>query len=224
MQIVALSTYLGTITKMKLYTYPLGELSTNCYVLVDENSGDAIAIDIGGDEGFLIMEELKNGFKIKAVLLTHAHFDHILGAYKFYERGADVYIGKSDLDAIYDDSLNLSSVFGFTVKPFKVKATLSGGERLNFGEIEVEVINTPGHTKGGVTYKVGDMLFCGDTLFEGSFGRIDFPGGDITALCRSAQNLLSYDGCVLYSGHGGKTTVEKERKVNPINGYINRYL
>ncbi len=209
---------------MKLLTYPLGELSTNCYILIDENSGDAIAIDIGGDEGFLLMEEIKNGFNIKAVLLTHAHFDHIGGVYKFFERGADVYIGSLDEKAIKDGSLNLSSVFGSEIKPFKVKTALLGGERLKFNGIEVEVINTPGHTVGGVTYKVGDMLFCGDTLFDGSFGRVDFPGSDVKELCRSAKKLLELDGCILYPGHGGATTTIKERNSNPINGYIKHYL
>ncbi len=209
---------------MKLLTYPLGELSTNCYILIDEQSRDAVAIDIGGDEGFLLMEELKNGFKIKAVLLTHAHFDHIGGTYKFYERGADVYVGGEDQNAVSDGSLNLSSTFGYECKPFKVKTALWGGEMLNFGSIKVETIHTPGHTKGSITYKVDDMLFCGDVLFDGSFGRVDFPGGDVTALCRSARNLLSYDGCTLCPGHGGKTTVEKEKISNPINGYIKHYL
>ncbi len=209
---------------MKLLTYPLGELSTNCYILVDENSGDAIAIDIGGEEGFLLMEELKNGFNIKAVLLTHAHFDHIGGVYKFFERGADVYIGSLDEKGVLDGGLNLSAVFGSKVKPFKVKTALLGGERLKFGDIEVDVIPTPGHTVGGVTYKVGDMLFCGDTLFEGSFGRVDFPGGDVKALCRSAKKLLELDGCTLYPGHGGTTTTSKEKNSNPINGYIKHYL
>lgn len=209
---------------MKLLTYPLGELSTNCYILIDEKTHDAIAIDIGGDEGFLLMEELKNGFNIKAVLLTHAHFDHIKGTHKFYERGADVYVGEKDLPAIDNCNLNLSAVFGIDVKPFKVKTALSGGETLKFGEIEVEVINTPGHTVGGVTYKVGDMLFCGDALFESSFGRVDFPGGDVATLCRSAKTLLGYDGCILYPGHGNKTTVEKEKLSNPINNYIKYYL
>lgn len=209
---------------MKLLTYPLGELSTNCYILVDETSRDAVAIDIGGDEGFLLMEELKNGFNIKAVLLTHAHFDHIKGTYKFYERGADVYVSEKDLPAIDNGNLNLSAVFGSEVKPFKVKTALSGGETLKFGEIEVEVINTPGHTVGGVTYKVGDMLFCGDVLFEGSFGRVDFPGGDVVTLCRSAKTLLEFDGCTLYPGHGNKTTTQKERQSNPINNYIKYYL
>ena len=223
-QTVALSTYLEIITNMKLLTYPLGELSTNAYILVDENSGDAIAIDIGGDEGFLLMEELKNGFKIKAVLLTHAHFDHIGGTYKFYERGADVYVGALDQNAIKDGSLNLSSVFGFDCKPFEIKTALWGGETLDFGFVKVETIATAGHTKGSITYKVDDMLFCGDVLFDGSFGRVDFPGGDVTELCRSAKTLLGYDGCTLYPGHGGKTTVEKERNSNPINGYIKHYL
>ena len=209
---------------MKLLTYPLGELSTNCYILVDENSRGAIAIDIGGDEGFLLMEELKNGFNIKAVLLTHAHFDHIGGTYKFFDRGADVYIGSLDEKGVLDGSLNLSSVFGSEVKPFKIKTALSGGEVLKFNDIEVEVISTPGHTVGGVSYKVQNMIFCGDTLFEGSFGRIDFPGGDVVSLCNSAKKLLSYDGCTLYPGHGASTTVEKERKSNPINGYIKYYL
>ena len=209
---------------MKILTYPLGELSTNCYILIDENSGDAIAIDVGGDEGFLLMEELKNGFKIKAVLLTHAHFDHIGGTYKFYERGASVYLGAKDEQAVSDGSLNLSSVFGFESKPFKVKTTLYGGETLDFGFVKVETISTPGHTKGSITYKVGDMLFCGDVLFDGSFGCVDFPGGDVTELCRSAKKLLSYEGCILYPGHGGKTAVEKEKNSNPINGYIKHYL
>lgn len=204
---------------MKVYKYELGELSVNCYVLVDENTGDAVAIDIGGDEGFLLLEELKRGFKIKAVLLTHCHFDHIGGVYKFYERGADVYMSASDEKGILDGGYNLSSVFGSEVKPFKLKTALLGGELLNFGEIEVEVISTPGHTDGGLTYKVQDMLFCGDTLFNGSFGRVDFPSGNVKKLVDSANKLFEYEGCVLYPGHGEKTTVDKEKTSNPIKYY-----
>lgn len=204
---------------MKLYKYTLGELSVNCYVLVDEPSGDAVAIDIGGDEGFLLLEELKKQFKIKAVLLTHCHFDHIGGVYKFYERGADVYMSSLDEKGILDGSYNLSSVFGSEVKPFKLKTALSGGETLKFGEIEVEVISTPGHTAGGLTYKVSDMLFCGDTLFAGSFGRVDFPSGDISVLKKSAEKLFEFEGCTLFPGHGGQTSVEREKNSNPIKYY-----
>ncbi len=204
---------------MKLYRYTLGELSVNCYVLVDEKTGNAVAIDIGGDEGFLQLEQLKHGYKINAVLLTHCHFDHIGGVYKFYELGADVYMSKLDEKGILDGGYNLSSVFGSEVKPFKLKTALSGGETLKFGEIEVEVISTPGHTEGGLTFKVNDMLFCGDTLFLGSFGRVDFPSGDIKVLCESARKLFEYKGCTLYPGHGEKTKVDEEERSNPIRYY-----
>ncbi|MBQ3235312.1 MAG: MBL fold metallo-hydrolase [Clostridia bacterium] len=204
---------------MKLFKYELGDLSVNCYVLVDEKTGDAIAIDIGGDAGFLMLEELKHGYKIKNVLLTHCHFDHIGGVYKFFERGANVYMSKIDERGILDSKYNLSAVFGDEVKPFKLKTALSGGETLKFGNISVEVISTPGHSEGGLTYKVEDMLFCGDTLFSGSFGRVDFPGGDIKTLCDSAKKLFKYKGCTLYSGHGDTTTVDIESVSNPIKHY-----
>lgn len=209
---------------MKIYTYQLGELQTNCYVLVDEVSKNAVAIDIGGDADFLLEEEKKRGFFVKTVLLTHGHFDHIGGVYKFYERGADVYIGKNDSAKIKDGSLNLSSVFGEKCQPFLVKTELIGGEIIPFETESIEVISTPGHTEGGITYKIKNALFCGDTLFEGGFGRTDFPGGDVIELCKSAKKLLSFDGCKLYPGHGNETSVQKELLNNPINSYIKYYL
>lgn len=206
---------------MKLLTYQLGALQTNCYILIDEQTNDAVAVDIGGDEGFLMMESLKHGFKIKNVLLTHAHFDHIGGVYKFFNSGAKVYIGSGDLPAIKQGDLNLSTQFGFNVKPFEAVG-VRGGDKLTFGEIEVEVIETPGHTVGGVTYKVGDMLFCGDTLFEGSFGRVDFPGGNAKILINSAKKLFDYSGFTLYPGHGGNTLVDVEKQTNPIRYYYDK--
>lgn len=203
---------------MKLYTYQLSPLQTNCYVLVNENTNSAVAIDIGGDEGFLLLEELKRGFKIETVLLTHAHFDHVGGVYKFYERGAKVYLSINDSDAVTNGDLNLSTVFGSQVKPFEVNK-LFGGEILDVSGFKIEVINTPGHTKGGITYKFGDMLFCGDTVFLGSFGRVDFPGGDIKTLKKSIEKLFNFSGCTLYPGHGEKTLVDDEKNTNPIRYY-----
>ena len=204
---------------MILKTYSLGDLQTNCYILIDETTKNAVAIDIGADAGFLMMEELKHGFTIKAVLLTHAHFDHIGGVYKFYERGADVYLGALDEPAILDGSLNLSKFFGEETRPFKLKTALQGGETLKFGEIEVQTIFTPGHTKGSISYKVKDKIFCGDVLFKGSFGRVDFPGGNVKDLCNSAKKLFEYKGCYLYSGHGEKASVDEEERTNPIKYY-----
>lgn len=206
---------------MKLLTYTLSQLQTNCYVLIDEVTNKAVAIDIGGDAGFLLMEELKHGFKIENVLLTHPHFDHIGGVNKFYERGAKVYISSEDLPAIKDGNINLSTMFGISVKPFEAIA-INGGDTLNFGEINVEVISTPGHTEGGVTYKVNDMLFCGDTLFLGSFGRVDFPGGNVKKLINSAKKLFDFSGCLLYPGHGEVTCVDVEKETNPIRYYYDK--
>ena len=200
---------------MKLLTYKLGELQTNCYVLIDELTNKAVAIDIGGDAGFLLMEELKHNFKIENVLLTHPHFDHIGGVNKFYKRGCKVYISKEDLPAIKDGNINLSTMFGFDVLPFEAIA-VNEGDLLEFGEIKVEVIKTPGHTKGGVTYKVNDMLFCGDTLFAGSMGRTDFPTGSGAQMSQSLARLKALDGDMpVYPGHEEDTTLETERKTNP---------
>lgn len=204
---------------MKLKKYTLGALGANCYVLINEENNNAVAIDIGGDEGFLLLEEIRQNFKITNVLLTHAHFDHIGGVYKFYERGANVYVGAEDEEMIEDGNKNLSSHFGGKIKPFKAFKRLFGGEKLNLEGIEIEVIATPGHTKGGLSFMVGNMLFTGDTLFSSSFGRTDFPGGDIKELSASIKKLFALGDKDVYSGHGGKTTLEIERNSNPIKYY-----
>ena len=100
---------------MKILTYPLGDLATNSYILINETTRDAIAIDVGANGNFLLLEGLKNNFTIKAILLTHGHFDHIGGVYELYAKGIDVYIGENEVDFITDDSLNLSSYFGESV-------------------------------------------------------------------------------------------------------------
>ncbi len=211
-------TSLETLINMKLLTYELGELLTNCYVLINEDTREALAIDVGDDGGFLLLEGIKNNFDLKCVLLTHGHFDHIGGVSTLYDKGVEVYIGESELEFITNPDLNLSSYFGGGVKPFKAKG-VKDGDKLTLCGINVEVIETAGHTKGGVTYKVGDMLFCGDVLFDGSFGRVDFPTGDVNALVSSAKKLFKYKNHTLYSGHGNPTTTEKEEKSNPINYY-----
>lgn len=202
---------------MKILTYQLGSLSTNCHVVINENN-EAICFDIGGDSGYLKINEIKEKFEIKAVFLTHGHFDHVGGVADFCKGKIPVYIGENELDFISNSQLNLSSLFGENCKTFEVEV-LKDGQIVEICGFKVETIFTPGHTKGSVSYKIGNNIFCGDLLFRGSFGRIDFPTGNSKDLIKSANKILNLSGCILYSGHGECTTTDEEKITNPINYY-----
>lgn len=205
---------------MKLLKYVLGNLGVNCYVLINEKTNGAIAIDVGDNAKFLMLEELKHGFKITDILLTHGHFDHISGVYDFYKRGVNVYIGEKELNFIKDGDLNLSSYFGSNVNGFEAVGVKDGDELLLNG-IKIKVLETPGHTVGSVSYLVEDNLFCGDAIFKGSFGRVDFPTGDAKTLVNTAKKIFELKGVTLYSGHGDKTLTDIEKETNPIFIYDN---
>ena len=206
---------------MKLLKYNLGQLSVNCYVIINEETNEAIAIDVGGDAGFLKLEEIKHGFKINSVLLTHGHFDHIGGAYDFYKLGTKIYMGENEIDFITDENLNLSYMFGDKINRFEAVG-VKDNDVLNLNGFSVKVIETPGHTKGSVSYIIEDKIFDGDVIFEGSFGRIDFPTGNSKELIKSAKKLFEYSGFTLYPGHGSETKVDEEKLTNPIL-YYDRY-
>ncbi len=203
---------------MKILRYNLGKLSVNCYVVINEKTNKAVAIDVGGNADFLKLEELKHGFKITDVLLTHGHFDHIGGAYDMFKRGLTVYMGEKELDFITDESLNLSYMMGDTINEFDAVGVKDGDE-LVLNDLTFKVIETPGHTKGSVSYVIEDKIFDGDVLFEGSFGRIDFPTGDAKALIKSCKKLFEFSGYTLYPGHGEQAKVDDERLTNPILSY-----
>ena len=198
----------------------IGMLAVNCYLLESENN--AVIIDPSSFTNDLKEFCDKNSDKTITVLLTHCHFDHILGADKIRDLyGAKIMIGKDDANGLFDTKLSLSERFRAKQKPFYADVLLNDGDVIDLGDIKLSVISTPGHTVGGVSYLCGDKLFSGDTLFYESFGRTDFYGGNAKQLKESIDRLLTLpDNTAVYSGHGEETTVSHEKKYNVYKGYL----
>ena len=191
---------------MLIKAIPVGHLETNCYVVTDESSMLCALID-PGDESNAILDYLEaNKLTCKVILLTHGHFDHV-GAVKplLEETGAQLYMNKADCGAWPN---------GFEA-PEGTKF-LSDGDVIEVGALRFEVLATPGHTPGGVSYVCGEALFTGDTLFAGSCGRTDLPGGDMQQELLSLKRLGSLPGDYeVYPGHMEASTLERERRFNP---------
>ncbi|MBB6454265.1 glyoxylase-like metal-dependent hydrolase (beta-lactamase superfamily II) [Salirhabdus euzebyi] len=204
---------------MKIKQLPLGALQTNCYIIHDET--DAIIIDPGAD-GNIVGNYLKEMHVHPiAILLTHAHFDHIGAVDELRkEFNLDVYLHEKEQSWLEDSLLNGSQLFGVTapIKTSPAEKTLEEG-LLTLGKFKMEVCYTPGHSPGSVSFLFKEEGFgvVGDTLFQGSIGRTDLPGGDHNQLLHSIkEKLLSCsDELTVYPGHGPQTTIGIERKINP---------
>jgi len=205
---------------MKLYTFPIGELGTNCYVVIDEQSGEAAIIDPAWflfKEMLDIVDDLAVK-KVKYILLTHGHYDHICGVYDAKEyTGAEVAIHAADADCLFDPGKSMSDKSEYTQKPLRADLLLADGDVLELGGTRLRVLHTPGHTKGSVCFIEENerALFSGDTLFYRTAGRVDFPGSSKTELMDSLLRLKNLDGDYdVYPGHERKTTLEFERTRN----------
>jgi len=205
-----------------LERYYVGMLQTNCYLLGDSQTGQAVVIDPGGNSGSIAGRITELKLKLVAILNTHAHFDHIMDAWSLKETsGGMIYLHRNDELLLQDRTVGLGAVPGLvsTVSNASIDHWLKEGDRLVFGSIELEVLETPGHTPGHVAFHFPErkMIFVGDTLFAGSIGRTDFPGGSHDQLIRSVQEkIFPLDGAtVVYPGHGPETSVEQERRSNP---------
>jgi len=207
---------------MILKTFIKGPIDANNYLLIDESSNDAILIDCSSPDDDYIEEINKLNVNLKMILLTHGHFDHILGCNKFKEAfGCDIYVHEDDLKQIKYAPEMTMMLGGIRIPEVtSVNKTVKDGDVFKIGDIELKAINTPGHTEGGMCYLTNDgILFSGDTMFHGSVGRTDFLGGDFDAIKHSVKEILFNmpEETVVYSGHGGKTTIKFEKKFNEIN-------
>lgn len=203
---------------MKLYHLSSGPLRVNTYFLVGEDNR-AIVIDSGENYKKVKQVESECGFKIEAVLLTHAHFDHAGNAKKLQNDGAKIYVSKIDAKKLLNDD-NLSKDFGREFEYLTADYTFEDGEILKIFDIEIKVILTPGHTDGSACFLVGSMLFTGDTLFLESVGRTDFKTGNRRELVNSVKKLFALNGDYsVYPGHEEFTTLSHEREYNRMVDY-----
>lgn len=195
---------------MKIDTLTLGPLQTNCYIVYNEGAEEAVILD-PADEAEKIKDAL-DGKRPAAVLLTHGHFDHT-GALSAFA-STPVYIHPADEIMLSDGAWSLAGNFRDRRPRPAATDFVQEGSGLRLAEMDIRVLHTPGHTPGSVCYAVGDVLFTGDTLFQASYGRTDFPGGDTAALLRSLRRLLTLDkNWIVCPGHGDPTTIFAEREL-----------
>jgi glyoxylase-like metal-dependent hydrolase (beta-lactamase superfamily II) len=196
----------------------VGSFGANCYVVGCEETKEAVVIDPGGEVN-LILDELKGkGLKVKYIVNTHGHIDHIGGNDELREAtGAQVMIHEQDASMLIEPKLNFSGMMG-RQEGFRAADTiLKEGDVIEFGTIKLKVLHTPGHTKGGICLLTDGLVFTGDTLFNESIGRTDFPGGDYDSIIKSIKEKLMTlpDETIVYPGHMGDSTIAHERKYNP---------
>ena len=192
---------------MHIVTMPLGAYQTNCYLLWQDGQDSCLIIDPGYEPEKVLRQTDRLGKKIEAILLTHGHFDHVGGVRQLAaDTDCSVYLCQQDL----------SMPQQMTAGPLYYTHTYREGDTLTLAGISLQVLHTPGHTPGSVCLLAEDALFSGDTLFEGSCGRTDLPGGDTATILSSLARLRQLPGDYrVYPGHGPATTLSEERRFNP---------
>lgn len=190
---------------MQMDILQLGLLGANCYLLWEDR--DCAVIDPGGGAKQILSELDGRGLILRAICLTHGHFDHV-GAVNELAQATGCRVFFPETDTVLPDRI--------TSGPIAYTDLYSDGARICCGAIELTAIHTPGHTPGSSCLRTGNWLFTGDTLFRGSVGRTDLPGGDGQELAESLRRLCALEGDLfVYPGHGDATTLDRERKSNP---------
>lgn len=203
---------------MILESLPTGPLQVNCYIIGCETTRDAAVIDPGGDVDQILDLVQKLDLQVKLIINTHGHFDHVGGNRRLIEKtGAELLLHEADLPLLGLAAQHAAGYGLSTEQSPEPDRLMKAGDLIRLGELELRVLETPGHTPGGVCLYVDDQVIVGDTLFAGSIGRTDLPGGDHQQLLDSIhKNLLTLpDETVAHPGHGPATTIGRERRYNP---------
>ena len=205
---------------MILKTFIEGPIDANNYLIIDEKTNDAVLIDCSAARPEFINAVKDSGVNLKYILLTHGHFDHLLGVDKFKEVfGVETYVSEDDMEQVRLVPDMMQMFAGMVpVNISEINHFVQDGDEFVIGDTKIKAISTPGHTKGGMCYLIGDKLFSGDTLFQSSVGRCDLPGGSLKNITDSIKNKLFTlpDETEVFPGHGAKTTIGFEKKYNEI--------
>ena len=204
---------------MKIKAMPVGELGTNCYILEDEHSKLCALIDPGDEAGRILSQVQADGMQVKYILLTHGHYDHTTAVPELHEKlpEAEIYIHQADSHGAGGRLFPLASQVDDLL-------LYDEGDTLQLGELTIDVMSTPGHSLGSVVLKVDNVLFTGDTLFAGSMGRTDFPGGSTKKIMKSLKRLAELEGnFAVLPGHMETSNLEAERQRNPYMIQAMRY-
>ncbi len=202
---------------MRIEKIVVGELFSNCYLLTSPQDDWAVLIDPGAEGARLINLIKERGCRLKYILLTHGHIDHISAAPELLAGISPsplLCVHHDDAAMLGDSDANLSGFAGIPFTPLKADMHLEDGASVEAGDIKLQVLHTPGHTPGGISLLGENILFTGDTLFAGGIGRTDLPGGSHDTLLRSIkERILSMnDKIIIYPGHGPESTIGGEKQ------------
>lgn len=203
---------------MKIIVLTVGAFATNCYIVYDETTLEAMVIDPGEEGKRIIAQIEKNKLKVKYIVNTHGHGDHIIANKAVKEAtGAELLIHTEDGPMLMDARLNLSTLMGQNIAKPAADRYVQEGDVLEIGTSKFKILHTPGHSRGGICLVGQGVVFSGDTLFQLSIGRTDFPGGSFEEIIDSIKTKLMPldDSMVVYPGHGPSTTIGQEKRGNP---------
>lgn len=202
---------------MILKSVQVGMLHTNCYLVGSEKTNECVIFDPGAATQKVLDMIEESGMSVKYIIVTHAHFDHLMSAPFVQDAtGAELLIHKIDAPYITPEHVNRRGYIKEEYKTPVVARELQDGDVITVGDIEIKVMNTPGHTKGSCVFMFEDVMVAGDTLFKDACGRWDLPGGSEDDMMESLRRIHDLDGDFrVLSGHGTPTTLERERNQNP---------